>query len=150
VGTCVGINQNVPSDPVGCAQPHAFEVVGVIDLASQFPGGMPSVEDQDRFLEKACTDASTGYLGSPDVLRDKTLTLFWDNLDLDSWLVGSRKINCSIGQEVDGSGFATIVGSAKGEILINGQAPVPPPAAPDGRSMPTPLPGAAPLPSTGG
>ncbi|BCN81523.1 hypothetical protein RE0356_01640 [Prescottella equi] len=137
-GTCVGINQNVPSDPVDCAQPHAFEVVGVIDLASQFPGGMPSVEDQDRFLEKACTDASTGYLGSPDVLRDKTLTLFWDNLDLDSWLVGSRKINCSIGQEVDGTGFATIVGSAKGDILINGQAPVPPPAAPDGRSVPTP------------
>ncbi|NKS98136.1 hypothetical protein GS498_14830, partial [Rhodococcus hoagii] len=32
--------------PVDCAQPHAFEVVGVIDLASQFPGGMPSVEDR--------------------------------------------------------------------------------------------------------
>jgi len=146
VGTCIGINQNVPSDPVGCADPHAFEVVGVIDLASQFPGGMPSVEDQDKYLEKACTDASNGYLGSPTTLRDKTLTLFWDNLDLDSWLVGSRKINCSIGSEVDGNGFATVVGSAKGDILINGQAPVPPPAAPEGRSLPTPLPGAAPLP----
>lgn len=146
VGTCIGIKQNVPSDPVDCAQPHAFEVVGVIDLASQFPGGMPSVEDQDKYLEKACTDASNGYLGSPDALRDKTLTLFWDNLDLDSWLVGSRKINCSIGKEVDGNGFATVVGSARGDILINGQAPVPPPPAPEGRSVPTPLPGAAPLP----
>lgn len=149
VGTCIGINQNVPSDPVSCAQPHAFEAVGVIDLARQFPGGMPSVEDQDKFLEKACTDASNGYLGSPDALRDKTLTLFWDNLDLDSWLVGSRKINCSIGQEVNGDGFATIVGSAKGDIQINGQTPVAP-TAPDGRSLPTPLPGAASLPPTGG
>ena len=81
-----------------------------------------------------------------DLESVRLMTLFWDNLDLDSWLVGSRKINCSIGKETDGNGFATIVGSAKGDILINGQAPVPPPAAPEGRSVPTPLPGAAPLP----
>ncbi|QBJ96675.1 hypothetical protein ERC79_12370 [Rhodococcus sp. ABRD24] len=149
VGTCIGINQNVPTDPVDCAQPHAFEVVGVIDLASRFPGGMPSVQDQDKFLEGACTEASNAYLGSPDALRDKTLTLFWDNLDLDSWLVGSRKINCSVGKEVDSNGFATLVGSAKGDILINGQAPAPP-VAPEGRSLPTPLPGAAPIPAPGG
>ena len=49
-----------------------------------------------------------------------------------------------IGKEVETGGFAAITGSAKGEILINGAAPVPPPAAPEGRSLPTPLPGAAP------
>ncbi|RVW02551.1 septum formation family protein [Rhodococcus spongiicola] len=145
VDTCIGLSQGVPSDPVDCAQPHAFEVVGVIDMASEFPGAMPSVEDQDKLLEKACTDASADYLGSPEALRDKTLTLFWDNLDLDSWLVGSRKINCSIGKEIDGNGFATIVGSAKGDILIDGQAPVPPPPI-GSRALPTPLPGAAPFP----
>ncbi|WP_255450143.1 septum formation family protein [Skermania sp. ID1734] len=145
-GTCIGINGNVPSDPVDCSQQHAFEVVGVIDLATQFPGGPPAQPDQDKFLEAACTKASTDYLGSPDTLRNKTLTLFWDNIDAISWIAGSRKVNCSVGKEVDAGGFAPIVNSAKGDILINGQPPVPPPPLPNGRSMPAPLPGAAPAP----
>ncbi|AZI59834.1 septum formation family protein [Rhodococcus qingshengii] len=144
VGTCIGINQNLPTDPVDCAKPHAYEVISVIDLGTQFPGAMPSVEDQDRYLEGVCTQASNEYLGSADALRDKTLTLFWDNISLESWLAGSRRVNCSIGKEVETGGFAAITGSAKGDILINGAAPVPPPAAPEGRSLPTPLPGAAP------
>ncbi|KAA0025064.1 septum formation family protein [Antrihabitans cavernicola] len=145
-GTCIGINQNIPSDPVECSQQHAFEVVGTIDLAQQFPGGPPSSDDQDKFIEGECTKQSDAYLGSPDALRNKTLTLFWDNLDASSWLAGSRRINCSVGKEVDAGGFAPIVNSAKGDILINGQPPVPPPAIPNGRSMPAPLPGAAPAP----
>ncbi len=145
-GTCIGINQNVPTDPVDCVQPHAYEVISVVDLGTQFPGSMPSVEDQDKYLEGVCTQASNEFLGSADALRNKTLTLFWDNLELDSWLAGSRRINCSVGKETDTGGFSTITGSAKGDILINGAAPVPPPPTPEGRSMPTPLPGAAPVP----
>ncbi len=146
-GTCIGINQNVPSDPVDCSQAHAFEVVSVVDLGAKFPGGFPAVADQDGYLEETCTQAAAEYLGSPDALRNKTLTLFWDNLDLSSWLAGSRKVNCSIGKELDGGGFAPIVNSAKGDILINGVPPVPPPPLPPGRSVPSPLPGAAPLPN---
>ncbi|HEY5853897.1 MAG TPA: septum formation family protein [Aldersonia sp.] len=138
-GTCVGINQNLPGDPVDCSKEHAFEVVSIVDLSAQFPGGPPSVADQDKFLEPECTRTSTEYLGSPDALRDKTLTLFWGQFDSTSWLAGSRKINCSIGKGAD-VGFAPIVGSAKGDITINGQAPVPPPPVPEGRSLPTPLP----------
>ncbi|CAM3125341.1 septum formation family protein [Skermania piniformis] len=145
-GTCVGINQNLPADPVDCTKPHAFEVVATIDLTKQFPGAAPSVADQDRFLEPECTKASTDYLGSPDALRNKTLTLFWGQFDQISWLAGSRKINCSVGKGADKEGFAPITNSAKGDILINGQPPVPPPAIPDGRSVPAPLPGAAPAP----
>ncbi|GAA4484315.1 hypothetical protein GCM10023094_37270 [Rhodococcus olei] len=144
-GTCIGINQNVPSDPVDCSQAHAFEVVSVVDLGAKFPGGFPAVADQDKYLEETCTQAANEYLGSPDALRNKTLTLFWDNLDLSSWLAGSRKVNCSVGKELDGGGFAPIVNSAKGDILINGAPPVAPPPLPEGRSLPTPLPGAAPL-----
>lgn len=145
-GSCVGIEAGVPTDPIDCAAPHAFEVVAVVDLAAQFPGGLPSVEDQDAYLEPTCTQASDGYLGDPDALRNKTLTLFWDNVDASSWLAGSKKVSCSIGKEVDSGGFATIVGSAKGDITIDGAAPVPPPPVPDGRSLPTPLPGASPIP----
>lgn len=121
----------------------------MINLTQQFPGGHPSEGDQDAYLEKTCTDAVNGYLGSENALRDKTLTLFWDTIDVSSWLAGSRQVTCSVGKELDSGGFATIVGSAKGDILINGAAPVPPPAAPDGRALPTPLPGAAPI-TTGG
>ncbi len=148
-GTCIGILQNVPADPVDCSAPHAFEVVSVADLSQQFPNGIPNEADQDAYLTTVCTDAVNAYLGSPTALRDKTLTLFWDNIDVTSWLAGSRQVSCSIGSELDTGGFATIVGSAKGDILINGQPPVPPPSAPDGRALPTPLPGAAPITSGG-
>lgn len=146
VGVCIGINNGIPADPADCSKPHAFEVVAVVDMSSQFPNGLPSVEDQDRYLEETCTRLVGEYLGDPQALRNKTLTLFWDNLAYDSWLAGSRKVNCSIGKQVDSGGFASVTGSAKGDILIDGQPPAPPPAAPEGRSLPTPLPGAVPLP----
>ncbi|MFI5500403.1 septum formation family protein [Nocardia asteroides] len=144
VGTCLGINQNLPTDPVDCAQPHAVEIVGTVDLAANFTGGPPSEADQDKFVEAECNRLSSDYLGSPDAIRNKTLTLFFDYLEPTSWLAGSKKLDCWLGKGADREGFAPIVGSARGEILIDGQAPVPPPNT--GRSTPAPLPGAAPLP----
>ncbi|MEU7630086.1 septum formation family protein [Nocardia sp. NPDC049220] len=143
-GVCLGINQNLPTDPVECAQPHAVEIVSTIDLGTRFNGGPPPKEEQDKFVEDECARTSTDYLGSPDVIRNKTLTLFFDYIDARSWMAGSRKLDCMIGKGADREGFAPITGSARGDILINGQAPVPPPS--DGRSTPAPLPGAAPLP----
>ncbi|MET9216655.1 MULTISPECIES: septum formation family protein [unclassified Nocardia] len=143
-GTCLGINQNLPTDPVDCAQPHSVEIVGTVDLASNFTGGPPSEADQDKYVESECNRLSTDYLGSPDAIRNKTLTLFFDYLEPTSWLAGSHKLDCWLGKGADREGFAAIVGSARGEILIDGQAPVPPPNT--GRSTPAPLPGAAPLP----
>lgn len=141
-GVCIGVNQNLPTDPVDCAGDHALEVVSAPDLGARFPGGPPSKEEQDKHLQTECAKASTAYLGSPDALRNKTLTLFWDRLDAASWLAGSRKVNCMIGKGADQAGFAVIKGSARGNILIDGKPPVPPPT--NGRAAPTPLPGAAP------
>lgn len=141
-GTCVGISRNLPTDPIDCAKSHAFEIVSTVDLGTRFTGGPPSKDEQDKFMEEACAKDSTDYLGSADALRNKTLTLFWDFLDTRSWLAGSRSLNCMIGKGADQEGFAAITGSARGEILIDGQAPVPPPN--NGRSTPSPLPGAAP------
>lgn len=142
VGTCVGIARNLPTDPVDCTQPHAFEIVSTVDLGARFPGGPPSKDDQDKVMEDQCGKDSTDYLGSPDALRNKTLTLFWDFLDARSWLAGSQSLNCMVGKGADQEGFATITGSARGDLLIDGQAPVPPPN--NGRYTPPPLPGAAP------
>lgn len=143
-GVCLGINQNLPTDQVDCAQEHAVEMSSVVDLGARFPAGPPSKEEQEKFLEEECGRASNDYLGGPEVLRNKTLTVFFDYIDVRSWLAGSRKLNCMIGKGTDQEGFAPIVGSARGDILINGQAPVPPPNS--GRYTPPPLPGAAPLP----
>ncbi|MEV6136344.1 septum formation family protein [Nocardia sp. NPDC051990] len=143
-GTCLGINQNLPSDPVDCAQAHAVEIVSTVDLGPHFSGAPPAKDDQDKFMEDECARATNDYLGSPDAVRNKTLTVFFDYLDARSWLAGSRKLDCMIGKGTDREGFAPITGTAKGDILINGQAPVPPPNS--GRSTPAPLPGAAPLP----
>lgn len=143
-GVCLGINQNLPTDPVDCAQVHSVEVVSTIDLGQRFQGGPPPKEEQDKFVEDECARTASDYLGGPDVIRNKTLTLFFDFLDARSWLAGSRKLDCMVGKGADREGFAPITGSAKGDILINGQAPEPPPNT--GRSTPTPLPGAAPLP----
>lgn len=143
-GVCLGISQNLPTDPVDCAQEHAVEIASTVDLSARFPGGPPSKDDQDRFLEEECGRTTNDYLGGPHVLRDKTLTVFFDFIDARSWLAGSRKLNCMIGKGADQKGFAPIVGPARGRIMIDGQEPVPPPNS--GRSTPTPLPGAAPLP----
>ncbi|WP_280182571.1 septum formation family protein [Nocardia cyriacigeorgica] len=143
-GVCLGINQNLPTDPVDCTQPHAVEIVATVDLGGRFQGPPPPKEEQDKFVEGECARLSTEYLGGPDVLRNKTLTLFFDYIDARSWLAGSRKLDCMVGKGADREGFAPITGSARGDILINGQAPVPPPS--DGRYTPPPLPGAAPLP----
>ncbi|MCM6776885.1 septum formation family protein [Nocardia sp. CDC159] len=141
-GTCVGINQSLPTnEPVDCAKPHAYEVMSVVDLGAHFTGGPPNNGDQDKFMQDECARAAGDYLGGQDALINKTLTIFWDNLDARSWLVGSKKLNCLVGKGSQ-DGFATITGSAKGDILIDGQAPVPPPNS--GRSTPAPLPGAAP------
>ncbi|MFI5714962.1 septum formation family protein [Nocardia sp. NPDC051750] len=143
-GVCLGISQNLPTDPIDCTQEHAVEIASVVDLSARFPGGPPAKDDQDQFLEEECGRTTNDYLGGPHVLRDKTLTVFFDFIDARSWLAGSRKLNCMIGKGADQEGFAPLVGPARGKLLVNGQEPVPPPNS--GRSTPEPLPGAAPLP----
>ncbi len=141
-GTCIGINQNLPTnEPTDCAKPHAYEVMSVVDLGARFTGGPPNSDDQDKFMQDECARVAGDYLGGQDALINKTLTIFWDNIDARSWLIGSHKLNCLVGKGTQG-GFSTITGSAKGDIMIDGQAPVPPPSS--GRSTPQPLPGAAP------
>ncbi|MEV6770961.1 septum formation family protein [Nocardia sp. NPDC051030] len=141
-GSCVGINRSLPSDPVDCTKPHTYEMISTVDLSTHFNGGPPNKDDQDQFMAQQCANDSTSYLGSPDAIRNKTLTVFFDYVDARSWLTGSRSLNCMIGKGAD-QGFSAITGSARGEILIDGQAPVPPPN--NGRSTPQPLPGAAPV-----
>lgn len=141
-GTCLGIDLtiNQPTDvPVDCAAPHAMEVTGTINLAEKFPAALPAEPEQDEFIKDACTEMTEAYL-APIKLRTTTLTLIYPTLSLPSWSAGSRAVACSIGATLGNGGWATLVNSAKGALLINGQPPVPPPDIPEERLSLPPIP----------
>lgn len=140
-GTCLGIDPstNQPNDTaVDCATPHAMEVVGTVNLAEQFPGGLPSDADQDAFIKEACNTMADAFL-APVNLRDTTLTLIYSTVSLPGWSAGSRQVSCNVGATLGNGGWATLINNAKGPLLINGQPPVPPPAIPEER-LNAPLP----------
>jgi Septum formation len=141
-GTCIGIESatNLPTDtPVDCATPHAMEVTGSVNVGQKFPGGLPTEEDQDSYIKDACTTMTDAYL-APVQLRTTTLTLTHLPISLPSWSAGSRQVACLIGSTLGNGGWSTLVGNAKGKLLINGQQPVPPPDIPEERLNLPPIP----------
>ncbi len=143
-GTCLGIDpaSNQPIDvPVDCAAPHAMEITGIVNLAEKFPDALPAEADQDLFIKDACTRLTDAFL-APIQLRTTTLTLIYSTVSLPSWTAGSRQVACSVGATLGNGAWATLLNSAKGPLLINGQPPVPPPDIPADRLNlpPVPLP----------
>jgi predicted heme/steroid binding protein len=148
-GTCLGIDTatNQPVDvPVDCVAPHAMEVTGTVNLAEKFPGALPAEPDQDGFIKDSCTKMTDAYL-APVKLRTTTLTLIYPTVAMPSWSAGSREVSCSIGATLGNGGWATLVNGAKGQLLINGQPPVPPPDIPEERLTQPPIPAQAPAPA---
>jgi hypothetical protein len=141
-GTCLGIDSttNQPIDvPIDCGAPHAMEVTGRVNLAEKFPAAPPAEPEQDGYIKDACTRMTDAYL-APTKLRTTTLTLIYPTLTLPSWSAGSHEVACSIGATLGNGGWATLVNSAKGQLLINGLPPVPPPDIPEERLNPAPIP----------
>lgn len=145
VGTCLGIDPatNQPTDiPVDCAAPHAMEVTGAVNLGLKWPAALPLEADQDTFIKDECTKMTDAYL-APIKLRDTTLTLVYSTVSLPSWAAGSRQVSCSIGATLGNGGWSTLLNSAKGPLMINGQPPVPPPDIPEERLTLPPIPAPA-------
>jgi hypothetical protein len=145
-GTCLGIDPttNQPIDvPVDCGAPHAMEVTGTVNLAEKFPAALPAEPDQDGFIKDSCTKMTDAYL-APAKLRTTTLTLIYPTVSLPSWSAGSREVACSIGATLGNGGWAPLVNSARGQLLINGQPPVPPPDIPEERLTQPPIPAQVP------
>ncbi|WP_061010122.1 septum formation family protein [Mycolicibacterium mucogenicum] len=141
-GTCLGIDPatNQPIDiPVDCSAPHAMEVTGAVNLADKYHDVMPAEPDQLAYIKDDCTRATDEYL-APVQLRATTLTLIYSSIALPSWTAGSRQVSCSIGSSLGNGGWSTLVNSAKGPLLINGQSPVAPPAIPEERLNLPPIP----------
>ncbi len=141
-GTCLGIDPatNQPTDiPVDCAAPHAMEVTGAVNLAERFPDRLPAEAEQDSFIKETCTRMTDAYL-APIQLRNTTLTLIYSTVSLPSWAAGSHQVSCSIGATLGNGGWSTLLNSAKGPLMINGQPPVPPPDIPEERLNLPPIP----------
>lgn len=151
-GTCIGIDSatNQPTDaPADCSTPHAMEVTGAVNLADKFPDALPPDQQQDAFIKDACTKLTEAYL-APIQLRNTTLTLIYSTPAPPSWAAGSHQVSCSIGSPLGNGGWSTLVNSAKGPLIINGQSPVAPPAIPDERlNLPALPPVSSPADSSG-
>ncbi len=145
-GTCLGIDPstNQPTDiPVDCAAPHAMEVTGAVNLAEKFPAQLPAEPDQDSFIKDACTRMTDAYL-APVQLRSTTLTLIYSTISLPSWSAGSHQVSCSIGATLGNGGWSTLLNTARGPLMINGQPPIAPPDIPADRLNLPPIPAIVP------
>lgn len=126
-GSCLGIDGRTIGDPVSCAQPHAVETVGIVDLGTKFPDKFPSVGDQDGFLQPECTRIAGEFAGDPNAIAAKKLTVYWDNLTEESWKVGTRRVNCNLAALLpDRSGFAAVTGSVRDANVTVSEQPAPP------------------------
>jgi hypothetical protein len=131
-GTCLGIKDGQPTEVVvGCASPHAVEITGMDDLSTAFDQAAPSIEAQDAVVRDACTAVTSSYL-SPDTLAVTGLVLRYRPIEATGWIAGGRRIACRIGSPKADGGWATLVGTAKTGLLIDGQpaAPAPNPVGP--------------------
>lgn len=126
-GTCVLVDEAGSTRPVDCGQDHSFEVTKEVNLKEHFPEGVPSVEDQDKFLKQECTVAAQDFVGGDDPLYYSTLQPFWTTINTNSWVGGSHTVNCALFKPSREGGFAVLNGSAKGPFTINGAPPPPQP-----------------------
>ena len=150
-GTCLGIDGRTIGDPVDCATPHAVEAVGIVDLSKKFDDDFPAVDAQDEYLQTACTKVATTYAGGDDVITEKKLTVYWDNLTEDSWKAGTRRVNCNLAALLpDRSGFAPVTGTVRGPVTV-GDTPAPPAANTPEPGVPAQMPpvDAPPAPAAG-
>jgi hypothetical protein len=131
-GTCLGIRDGQTTEvAVQCALPHALEITGTIDLSTVFDGAAPSITAQDAVVRDACGAATSAYL-SPVDLEATSLTLRYQPIEATGWAAGSRRIACRIGSAKPDGSWATLLGNAKTDVLIDGQpaATQPSPAEP--------------------
>ncbi|MBM7368179.1 septum formation family protein [Gordonia hydrophobica] len=147
-GSCIGIDKQ-SRQPTGgvvnCAEPHAFQVTGSVDLSQRFGGRAsgkpwPSTKDQNEYLRGICPTQANQAFGGADKFKQTTLNIQSSTISEVSWLTGSRRVFCFVALP-DRGGFATLVGDARqGTLLINGKVPNPQDEGPPGRSVGEPVP----------
>ncbi len=93
VGSCLPIPAGGGvGRPVGCSEPHSYEVTGIADIAGQIDH-LPGTHELDAFLGPACSALAVQYLGHP---IDRDLTSSWLTIGEPSWNAGRRQIECLV------------------------------------------------------
>lgn len=122
VDACVRAEDNGTRE-VPCAQDHSWQITSVVNLGEKFPAAWPTIDQQNEFLNEACTEAARNYLGGDDALYKSTLTPFWTTLKQQSWDAGSRNVNCALVFGHPGGGFANLNGDVRQGFTIDGNPP---------------------------
>jgi hypothetical protein len=121
--TCLGILDGNATDlPVDCASTHAMEITGVVSLADVFVGPPPEIAAQDEVVRRDCSAVTEAYL-SPVSLPATSLTVRYTPISPASWAAGSRQIACRLASPEPDGRWATLVGSARTGVSINGRQP---------------------------
>jgi hypothetical protein len=115
--------------PVDCASPHAMEISGTVSLADVFTGPPPAIAAQDDVVRDGCAATTAAYL-PPDSAAATSLTVRYTPISAASWAAGSRQVACRLASPDADGRWATLVGSARTGLLIDGQPAVPAPAPP--------------------
>jgi predicted heme/steroid binding protein len=120
-GTCLGLRNGQPTGVVvDCAGPHGLEITGTVDLSVLFDKGAPTVAAQDAVVPNVCGSATASYL-SPVVMAATGLSLHYQPIEPAGWAAGSRRVACRIGSVKPDGSWATLQGSAKTGVLIDGR-----------------------------
>lgn len=154
-GQCVMADGSNVLRIVDCAEDHAIEITKAEHLTPVFADHTPSIEEQDEHLAGICTQAAMDYLGGEEELYYSTLQPYWGTLPPESWVGGSRTVNCALVHANEEGGFSVLTGSAREGregFTIDGQPPAErPEREPIVRDAPppelAPEPGPAPAPA---
>ncbi len=116
-----------------CTAPHRFDPHGLFSVGLIDPGEAAWRDGQRDILcglqevgnsgEQFPISGRVAQLDQSDVAppgscqnilaATKGLTVYWNTVAPDSWAAGSRRVNCKVGRQVPGGGFAPIAGVAR-------------------------------------
>jgi putative regulator of septum formation len=113
-GTCFGLVDGEPGDPIDCSRGHSYEVVGQVDLHAAFGDAYPDEAAQGEKLAELCPPVAAQYTGNKD-LKAMQLALYWDTLKPESWAAKSYLVNCKVGAQAENGALDAVRGSIKAQ-----------------------------------
>lgn len=121
-GTCLmWVNPTgVDIHRVACAQPHVFEMTGVVDISADYPGDAPSppVDQWQKIKTDKCTPSITAYLGGKLDPYGKFTVDALKPTDAQ-WKDGDRKLRCGVQRAAPSGSRLPTKGSATGQDQSN-------------------------------
>ncbi|GAB3575816.1 septum formation family protein [Amycolatopsis endophytica] len=117
-GSCVTWTMPDVSDIhiVPCAQPHLYEVTGVVDIGDKYPpeAPAPTVDQWRDIALERCSEGVSAYLGAAlDPFGKFTVSALRPGND--EWADGEREMRCVLQWAAPGGQLEPITGNAAGQ-----------------------------------